>query len=456
MTRWIALLFTLLVAAGNAPAAASRGQAEDTTALRRQIEQHFDIVPLTEAIGLRPKNRRANVRLIEIANDGDITINGEPVTGRELRQRLGAEADPIIRLSFLDANARRAIVAPPNAPEAPDAPTPPTPPSEPTVEPVEAERPRDATPAPRRDRRSHGDRVRIFGDTSVAADEVITGQVVAVMGSVRIDGEVGDQVVAVMGSVDLGPKALVRGDVVSVGGRVRRAAGAQVRGEVNEVAIGRHGIVTGPLQMDWPGWWGPMTMVGFGPAERLVGSGFRFLLMVLLVALSVVIARPTVESAAARLSENPIQATLVGIAAQILVFPILIVSAILLAISIIGIPLLLLLPFVVLLLLFMALFGFSGSAFATGQWARRRLGFSGAGSGISDAALGVFIILLPLLIGRIMGFVVGPLAFLMVGMGLLVEFVAWTSGFGAVLTNSFSRWQARRSARHAVTPPVVG
>ena len=451
MTRWIALLFTLLVAAGSAPAAASRGQAEDTSALRRQIEQDFDIVPLTEDIGLRPKNRRSNVRLIEIAGDGDITVNGEPVTGRELRQRLGAEADPIIRLSFLDADARKALLAPPKAP---DAPEPPTPPTDPTAEPVEAERSRETSPAPRRDRRSQGDRVRIFGDANVAADEVVTGQVVAVMGSVRIDGEVADQVVAVMGSVDLGPKALVRGDVVSVGGRVRRAAGAQVRGEVNEVAIGRNGIVTGPMEMNWPGWWGPMEIIGFGPAERLIGSGFRFLLMLLLVALSVVIARPTVESAAARLSENPIQATLVGIAAQILVVPILIVGAILLAISIIGIPLLLLMPFVVVLLLFMALFGFSGSAFAAGQWARRRLGITASG-GIMDTALGVFIIMLPLLIGRLMGFVVGPLAFLMVGIGLLVEFVAWTSGFGAVLTNAFSRWQARRSARHAVPPPVV-
>jgi hypothetical protein len=431
--------------------AAVRSQAEDTAALRRQIEQHFDIVPLTDAIGLRPKNRRANVRLIEIARDGDITVNGEPVTGRELRQRLGSEADAIIRLSFLDADARTALVAPPKPADAAQAPDPPATPAEPTTEPVEAERSGPAQETARRDRRSPGDRIRIFGDTSVAADEVISGQVVAVMGSVRVDGEVGDQVVAVMGSVDLGPKAVVRGDVVSVGGRVRRAAGAQVRGEINEVAIGRNGIVTGPMEMDWPGWWGPMAIIGFGPAERLVGTGFRFLLMLLLVALSVVIARPTVESAAARLSENPVQATLVGIAAQVLVVPILIVGAILLAISIVGIPLLLLLPFVVLLLLFMALFGFSGSAFAAGQWARRRFGISGSG-GITDTALGVFIIMLPLLIGRVMGFVVGPLAFLMVGIGLLVEFVAWTCGFGAVLTNAFSRWQARRSARQVVTP----
>ena len=58
-------------------------------------------------------------------------------------------------------------------------------------------------------------------------DEEVTGQVVAVLGSVRIDGAVGDQVVAVLGSVELGPKAVVRGDIISVGGRVHRSEGAR-------------------------------------------------------------------------------------------------------------------------------------------------------------------------------------------------------------------------------------
>ena len=59
------------------------------------------------------------------------------------------------------------------------------------------------------------------------------GDVVAVMGSARVDGEVqggevqGD-VVAVMGSVHLGPDAQVDGDVVAVGGELRRDAGSEV------------------------------------------------------------------------------------------------------------------------------------------------------------------------------------------------------------------------------------
>jgi len=45
------------------------------------------------------------------------------------------------------------------------------------------------------------------------------------------------QVVAVLGSVDLGPRAIVRGDVVTVGGRLRRAAGSQIEGAVTEYPL---------------------------------------------------------------------------------------------------------------------------------------------------------------------------------------------------------------------------
>ena len=59
-------------------------------------------------------------------------------------------------------------------------------------------------------------------------------------------------------------------------------------------------------------------------------------------------------------------------------------------------------------------------------------------------------ILLPVLIARIVafaGWTVSPLVFLLVTIGLAVEFLAWSSGFGAILTNAFSRWQATRAAR---------
>jgi hypothetical protein len=355
----------------------------------------------------------------------------------------------VLRFSYLDRDARRALVAP----------APPPAPSQPAVEaqpPLERTAPDIAEPATTRRRRT-GDRVRIFGNVVVPEDETVSGQAVAVMGSVRVDGEVGDQVVAVLGSVDLGPKAIVRGDVVSVGGRVNRQEGAQIRGDVTEVSFAEPNIHLDFVPLfDWHRFW---LFNRWGAVPRLIGTSFRFLLLVLLASIVMVLARPTVESAAQRVADNPVKAGLVGLAAQILVWPVLFITAVVLAISIIGIPLLLLLPFAVLVLLLIALAGFTGVAYAVGQWATRRVGIASAPPFV-DIFAGILVILLPLLVARLValaGWPVTPIAILLVMTGVAIEFLAWSAGFGAVLTNAFSRWQARRATRHIVaSPPPPG
>jgi hypothetical protein len=267
---------------------------------------------------------------------------------------------------------------------------------------------------------------------------------------------VGGQAVAVLGTVDLGSNAVVHGDVVSVGRRVRRADGAQVRGGVTEVAFADPDVHVDFPWIGMPGW-RPWWIGGFGAFPRLLGSGFRALLLVLLTWLTLVVARAQVERSAERVSDNPIKATLVGLAAEIVIGPVLILTAIVLAITIIGIPLLLLLPFAILVLLLLALVGFSGTAYAVGQWTRRRFGLGGQAAFL-DVALGVFVILLPVLLGRVIalaGWPATPVAFLLIATGLAVECIAWASGFGAVLTNAFGHWRASRLNRaNMYTPPV--
>src|SRR5437667_10494118 len=133
----LAVASALLIISERA-AAQSAGTADT---LRQQVERRFDILPLHDGIALRPKAARRGVRLIEIA-DGTIAIDGAPATGGELREKLGADADLVLRLSYLDADARRAIASPrvdvPAAPPppaaeppsgaAPVAPAPPAPP----------------------------------------------------------------------------------------------------------------------------------------------------------------------------------------------------------------------------------------------------------------------------------------------------------------------------------------
>jgi hypothetical protein len=456
MRCWSALLFVLLITTTPGTADARQSQPSDRDALAHRIQEHFEILPLADGIGLRPRDRIEGVRLIEITDEA-ILVNGAPVTGAELRTRLGAEADAVLRLSYLGPEERRAIAesrprqdapleaaAPPQIPAPDVAPVPPLPPEVP------------GRRSARASRRSSGDRVRVFGNVTIGDDESVTGQAVAVLGSVRVDGEVGDQVVAVMGSVHLGPHAIVHGDVVSVGGRIHRAEGAEIRGSVTEISLG--GVTAGSNMPGMGGGWrGAPWRDQFGAFPRLIGTTFRVLLLVLLVAIAMLVARPLVEASAQRVTDNPVQATLVGIAAQILLIPALVLTTVVLAISIIGIPLLVLIPFALLVLVLLALAGFSGTAYAVGLWVRRRFNLAGAPP-YADALIGVVVLLLPILLARVValaGWPVGPIVFVLVLLGVLVEFVAWSSGFGAVLTNGFTRWQARRAARQPVPPPAM-
>ncbi|MGE5813205.1 MAG: hypothetical protein ACM36C_01840 [Acidobacteriota bacterium] len=444
MRNLVGLVLAVVISAATSPLALAQAPTEELRDLRSRIEAKYEVVPLSDGLALRPKVRIPDVRLIEIA-EGGIIVDGTPVTGRELRSRIGADTDMILRLSYLDDATRRALFSHDAADttsrepeESQPAPSAPEPPEAPKI-------PRAHT--------SHGDRVRIFGNVTVDRDEDIRGQAVAVIGSAHIDGEVGDQVVAVLGSVYLGPNAVVGGDVVSVGGHVYRESGSQVRGGITEVALGRG--VNADLSGFGPRWTPFGFMFGpFGGVARLIGSTFHFLVLALLAGIALLIARVTVERSADRVAQEPVKATLVGIVAQLLLLPAFVLVAILLAITIVGIPLLLLLPFAALFLVLLAIVGFSGTALTIGRLARHRFSWS-VDAPFVNLVTGVLVIMLPLLVGRVVGlagWAVSPLVFLLVAIGLCIEFLAWASGFGAVLVNLFTRWQARRTP--PPTPPV--
>lgn len=442
MKIWLVSL-AIVAAAITPPAAAMQPQpTDDLQALRSRLEARYDVIPITDGVALRPKSKIGDVRLIEVTDT--IAVNGVVVTGGELRDRVGADTDAIIKLSYQDAATKRRLFtaqAPRGEPE------------------PALEAPRAPTPAPedresRRSRRSRGDRIRILGDVRIPEDEAIGGQAVAVIGSVYVDGEVGDQVVAVLGSVNLGPNAVVRGDIVSVGGRIHKAAGAQVRGGQTEVALSNV-----DMDLDWLPWVGTIGFLSLfdwdAAVPRLIGTTFRLGLLLVLAWLAVIVARGSVESSAQRISDNPLKATLIGVVSVILLPPVLFLICLGIAITIIGIPLLLLLPFVILALIVMAFVGFSGAAIALGQTVRRRFGIAPA-SAFVDVTIGIVVILLPLLVGRVIGlagWAAGPAVFLLVAVGAGVEFLAWSCGFGAMVTNAATRWEARRAARTPIVAP---
>src|SRR5262249_25309453 len=140
--------------------AADQGEPRE---LRRDLERRFDVLILREGLLLRPRTPVAGLNAVEVTRDA-ISIDGVPVTGAELRDKLGADGDLVIRLSYLDDATRRSIFG-----QRETAASPPPPPSPPFPQ---SER--------RRFRQRRDDRVHIGGSVTVGADETVAGNVVAV------------------------------------------------------------------------------------------------------------------------------------------------------------------------------------------------------------------------------------------------------------------------------------
>jgi len=293
------------------------------------------------------------------------------------------------------------------------------------------------------ERRRVGERVHIFGGVTVPRDESVAGQVVAVFGSVRVDGHVSDQVVAVLGSVSLGPEAQVDGDVVAVGGRVKVADGARIKGDIREVSFR-----SPEMGVSWSPWWAvPFSFNPFDGTARLVGTAFRLFLLGLFGCLVLLLVRQPVERISQRVSSEPVKMALIGLLAQLLFFPLLFLTTVILAVSIIGIPLLLLIPFVILTMLLVFLGGFPAVAYVVGGWGAARAGIA-EDQPFLRVWIGVLIVLAPLLLARFFGVVGGPFrlgAFAVASAAFMIEYVAWTTGFGAALTTGFERWRERRA-----------
>ncbi len=81
-----------------------------------------------------------------------------------------------------------------------------------------------------------GNAVAVFGPVFLSGTGSADGNVVAVLGTVRIDGPVDGNVVSVLGGVELGPRARVDGNVVSVGAPIQSDPEAMVKGNVVEAA----------------------------------------------------------------------------------------------------------------------------------------------------------------------------------------------------------------------------
>lgn len=290
-----------------------------------------------------------------------------------------------------------------------------------------------------------GTRIAFGQDVRIERDEEVSDAVIVIGGNLVVDGRVRDGIVVVGGDIRLSSTSDVRGDVVIVGGQVTRDAGARQLGSVSNISFG-----------DW--WarrtWGWLPSVRFGEFGRwlsLAGTVARVSVLGVLMAMMLIVARAPVARAGRAAMAEPLRALVVGFAAEIFFLPFLIAASIGLALTIIGIPFVaVLVPIAIVLLVFAFLLGFTALACRIGEWIEDRLGWQ-PGNAFVATAIGFMLLLGPTLLARFVGIAswsAAPLAFVLVTIGLAVEFIAWTMGLGAAIITGLGRW-------YTVPPPIA-
>ncbi len=464
-----ALLAALAPAAAPPLAAQSEAPPPAAADLKTEVEAQFRVIRLSGGLLLEPRDDRSGVSAVEIG-DGTLAVDGEPVSVAELRERLGGAADLVVRVYDLGAETARGLFA--SAPEIGDE----------EVEDAAVAPP----PPPRRPRRPHrpdGPKVRndaqvvvgnsltverdetardvvVFGG-ALRVDGEVVGDAVVIGGTARIDGPVSGDVAVIGGTVRLGPGAEVGGDVVSVGGRVDSEAGSVVHGEVVQVPFGPEFRFDAGRPWHWAGG-DHLGWFDFSPWSYGLGIMWKVLglvVMALLVSLALLIARGPVERIERKVQHEPWKAGLVGLVTQILSLPLLIVVCVVLAISIIGIPLLLLVPFAVLAAIVVAFIGFTGVLLRLGRWTEGRFGWKIPNIYVAGL-LGLALVEVWGFLGELLGFGGGPIrlfAVMFIVFGCLLTYLAWTVGLGGALLTRFGTaegWNGGRRLDLPPTPPV--
>ena len=267
-----------------------------------------------------------------------------------------------------------------------------------------------------------GDVVSIFGDTRVTGE--VHDNAVAVFGNTYIDGKIDGDAVSVLGNMQLGPHAEIGGDVSAIGGTVQRDPAAIIHGNVQNVISTDFGG-TGPIRT-----WVRHCLLYGRPLSLAPGLGWAWGLALTFLALYAGLAllfREGLTRCVQTFETQPGQSVLAALIAMLLT-PVLVV---LLCITVIGIPAV---PFVLLALFCVALFGKAVML----AWVGRRVAGRHDAGPLSHPAVAVLIggaLVLVLYLVPVLGFLVYKL------LGVL--------GLGAVVYTVILAARAHQAARTA-------
>ncbi len=250
------------------------------------------------------------------------------------------------------------------------------------------------------------------------------------------------------GSLTLGPDAIVREDVSVIGGTLNRAPGARIDGKVDNVGFGPNFGVRQRTAGRFP------VRNLFARVGGFFGTLLRTTLLILFGLIVVVLGGRFIDAIAERTASEPLRSGFTGLLAEVLFVPLVVLTVVVLAVSIVGIPLLLLIPFAVALAVVLMIIGFTGVACVVGRFVSQRIGIGR--SPYLSVAVGVLAVLGVTLIARLCA-LLGGVAFGMViggtlaAIGFLAEYLAWTIGIGALILT----WLSRRRGHPAAPAAAV-
>ena len=279
------------------------------------------------------------------------------------------------------------------------------------------------------------------GSRTIAAGDTVRGDVAITQGTLDVRGVVTGSVVVYGGDVVVHPGGRVSGDAIAVLGRVR-VEGGRVDGEMRAV---RGSLATAPAAATAPG---PMAMM-----RSELGLVVGWLTVLVLMGVGVLVfASGPLEGVVESLERGFGRALLVGILAELALIPVLLLVVVALVVTILGI---LLIPFAVVAFVLGAaglmMLGFLAVARVTGGAVLRRNAAQLSERGAMLRALvgGILLFLGLWLVAALL--VPVPLAATAVrAIAFAVTWVAVTAGFGAAL---LSRAGTRRAGGPTAPAP---
>lgn len=278
----------------------------------------------------------------------------------------------------------------------------------------------------------HGARILILRDYHLPAGETVRAPVIVLGGSATIDGHANDDVVVLGGRLRLGPQAVVEGKVVTVGHEAEVDPGAKVLRGFEETVMSLPDI---------DGNWGSVPP-GWVTGVALVGTIARLLFVFVVASALTLFAPGWVRRISWRAGQGMASAAAIGVLCEVAFVPVLVILIVALAVSIIGIPLLATVPFLI------AAAGVAGTAGFTAVAARigarvRGTTVEASNALFVDMLIGMAAVSALTVFARFAAFGpfwTNPVTWSVNATGLLIEYVVWTVGIGAACATLLRRW----------------